>query len=108
MAMLITTDCISCGACEPDCPNEAITAGDSIYVIDVDKCTECVGAFDTPSAWSSARSRTASSWIPTTPRPARSSKRSTPACTDRLSAVSYRLSAVSARHTLRCVLCAER
>jgi ferredoxin len=48
MALLITTDCISCGACEPDCPNEAITAGDAIYVIDVDKCTECVGAYDTP------------------------------------------------------------
>ena len=48
MAMLITTDCISCGACEPDCPNTAISAGDSIYVIDPDKCTECVGAFDTP------------------------------------------------------------
>ena len=48
MAMIITSDCISCGACEPDCPNTAISAGDSIYVIDPDKCTECVGAFDTP------------------------------------------------------------
>ena len=48
MAMIITTDCISCGACEPDCPNTAISAGDSIYLIDPDKCTECVGAFDTP------------------------------------------------------------
>jgi ferredoxin len=46
--MIITTDCISCGACEPDCPNTAISAGDSIYLIDPDKCTECVGAFDTP------------------------------------------------------------
>jgi ferredoxin len=46
--MTITTDCISCGACEPDCPNTAISAGDSIYLIDPDKCTECVGAFDTP------------------------------------------------------------
>jgi ferredoxin len=46
--MFINSDCISCGACEPDCPNEAISAGDSIYVIDVDKCTECVGAFDAP------------------------------------------------------------
>ena len=48
MAMFITSDCISCGACEPDCPNEAISAGDSIYLIDPDKCTECVGAFDAP------------------------------------------------------------
>jgi ferredoxin len=48
MAMLIVEECISCSACEPECPNEAITQGDSIYVIDADKCTECVGAFDTP------------------------------------------------------------
>ncbi len=46
MALLINEDCISCGACEPECPNEAITQGDSIYVIDPEKCTECVGAFD--------------------------------------------------------------
>jgi ferredoxin len=48
MAMVINEDCISCGACEPECPNEAITQGDTIYVIDADKCTECVGAFDAP------------------------------------------------------------
>lgn len=48
MAMVILEECISCSACEPECPNEAITQGDSIYVIDVDKCTECVGAHDAP------------------------------------------------------------
>jgi ferredoxin len=48
MALLINEECISCGACEPDCPNEAISQGDSIYVIDPDKCTECVGAHDAP------------------------------------------------------------
>jgi len=48
MAMLINEECISCGACEPECPNEAITEGDPLYVIDAEKCTECVGAFDTP------------------------------------------------------------
>ena len=48
MAMLVNEECISCGACEPECPNEAITQGDSIYVIDPEKCTECVGAHDTP------------------------------------------------------------
>jgi len=48
MAMIIIDECISCGACEPECPNEAITQGDSIFVIDPDKCTECVGAFDDP------------------------------------------------------------
>lgn len=48
MAMKITAECINCAACEPDCPNTAISAGDSIYIIDPVKCTECVGAFDTP------------------------------------------------------------
>lgn len=46
MAYLITEECINCGACEPECPNQAITAGDEIYIIDLDKCTECVGHFD--------------------------------------------------------------
>lgn len=46
MAYLITEECINCGACEPECPNQAITTGDEIYVIDPDKCTECVGHFD--------------------------------------------------------------
>jgi len=44
MAFKITEECINCGACEPECPNQAITAGDTIYVIDPDKCTECVGS----------------------------------------------------------------
>jgi ferredoxin len=48
MAMLIKEDCISCGSCEPDCPNTAITQGASVYEIAPDKCTECVGAFDAP------------------------------------------------------------
>ena len=39
MAYKITDECISCGACEPECPNEAISEGDIIYVIDPDKCT---------------------------------------------------------------------
>lgn len=48
MAMLINEDCISCGSCEPDCPNTAISQGENLYVIDAAKCTECVGAFDAP------------------------------------------------------------
>jgi len=47
MAYKITEECISCGACEPECPNEAISEGETIYVIDPAKCTECIGAFDT-------------------------------------------------------------
>jgi ferredoxin len=46
MALLISEECINCGACEPECPNQAITAGDERYVIDPAKCTECVGHFD--------------------------------------------------------------
>jgi ferredoxin len=46
MAYMITEACINCGACEPECPNEAISAGEEIYVIDSSKCTECVGHFD--------------------------------------------------------------
>jgi ferredoxin len=46
MAYKITEECINCGACEPECPNQAISAGDEIYIIDSAKCTECVGHFD--------------------------------------------------------------
>lgn len=44
MAYKITDECISCGACEAECPNGAIKEGDNIYVIDPAKCTECVGS----------------------------------------------------------------
>ena len=46
MAIVITDECINCGACEPECPNEAISEGDDLYVIDPDLCTECVGFHD--------------------------------------------------------------
>jgi ferredoxin len=46
MAYMISEECINCGACEPECPNQAIAAGDERYVIDPEKCTECVGRFD--------------------------------------------------------------
>jgi len=46
MAYLITEECINCGACDPECPNQAISAGDERYIIDPNKCTECVGHFD--------------------------------------------------------------
>jgi len=66
MALLITAECINCGACLPECPNEAIFEtrggaeekglhvgdgqgmGNDIYVIAHDRCTECVGHFDEP------------------------------------------------------------
>src|SRR5574341_1555038 len=46
MATMITSECINCGACEPECPNNAISQGDEIYVIDPLLCTECVGVHD--------------------------------------------------------------
>ncbi|MFL1468075.1 YfhL family 4Fe-4S dicluster ferredoxin [Marinobacter sp. DUT-3] len=48
MALMITDACINCDVCEPECPNDAIAPGDEIYVIDPDKCTECVGHYDEP------------------------------------------------------------
>jgi len=44
---ILVEECIVCGACEPECPNEAISHTDS-YLVDALKCTECVGAYDTP------------------------------------------------------------
>lgn len=41
MAYKINDDCISCGACEAECPVGAISQGDSKYVIDPEKCIEC-------------------------------------------------------------------
>jgi len=41
MAYVINDTCISCGACEAECPTEAISAGDGIYVIEADKCIDC-------------------------------------------------------------------
>ena len=48
MALMITDECINCDVCEPECPNDAISMGPEIYVIDPAKCTECVGHFDEP------------------------------------------------------------
>ena len=48
MALMINDDCTACDACVEPCPNDAITSGSPIYVIDPAKCTECVGAHDEP------------------------------------------------------------
>jgi ferredoxin len=74
MAIMITSECINCGACEPECPNNAIYEGgnnwtlggkeysesdaapsgateffsnDHFYIVP-DKCTECKGFHDKP------------------------------------------------------------
>jgi ferredoxin len=74
MAIYITSDCINCGACEPECPNQAIYEpgaawrlgekeysdstspgnfnrefwSDTYYYIVPDKCTECATFHDEP------------------------------------------------------------
>jgi ferredoxin len=48
VALIITHECINCDVCEPECPNQAISQGPEIYVIDPKRCTECVGHFDEP------------------------------------------------------------
>ena len=45
MAYHITDDCIACGACQPECPTDAISEGD-IYVIDAEKCIDCGACAD--------------------------------------------------------------
>lgn len=48
MALMVTDECTSCGACIEDCPNQAISEGDTVYIIDPEKCTECVGFNEEP------------------------------------------------------------
>ena len=63
MALKITEECINCGACQPECPNEAIYGAgedyefngsthealsqDFSYIVP-EKCTECKGFHDQP------------------------------------------------------------
>jgi ferredoxin len=48
MALIISDECINCDVCEPECPNGAISQGETIYEINPALCTECVGHFDKP------------------------------------------------------------
>ncbi len=48
MALMISEECINCDVCEPECPNGALSEGRDAYVIDPEKCTECVGHFGSP------------------------------------------------------------
>ncbi|HZW39029.1 MAG TPA: 4Fe-4S binding protein [Ignavibacteriaceae bacterium] len=66
MAYRVTEECINCGACEPECPNNAIYEGGAAYELNgatstegsffsndyfyivSEKCTECVGFHDEP------------------------------------------------------------
>ena len=56
MAYVISDECLSCGACESECPVNAISEGDGKYEINADECIECgacaaqcpTGAIDLP------------------------------------------------------------
>lgn len=41
MAYKISDECISCGACEVECPVNAISNGGDKFVIDADTCISC-------------------------------------------------------------------
>ncbi|WP_322514473.1 4Fe-4S binding protein [Rhodopseudomonas palustris] len=45
---IVASQCTSCSACEPECPNVAITEKRGVFMIDPSKCTECIGHFDVP------------------------------------------------------------
>ena len=45
MAYKIDDACIACGACQPECPVDAISEGD-IYVIDAAACIDCGACAD--------------------------------------------------------------
>ena len=38
--------CVACGACDDNCPVEAISAPDDCRVIDADACTDCGACVD--------------------------------------------------------------
>lgn len=49
MALAIDSEeCVVCTACEPVCPNKAISRNENTFVIDPKVCTECEGFFDMP------------------------------------------------------------
>ncbi len=41
MAHVITDECLSCGACQAECPVDAISEGDGKFVIDPELCIDC-------------------------------------------------------------------
>ena len=45
---IVKDNCTGCSACEPECPNQAISETTDGLVIDPAKCTECIGHYDEP------------------------------------------------------------
>lgn len=48
MAFRIIEGCVNCWACEPLCPNQAISAARPHFMIDAGRCTECSGEAPEP------------------------------------------------------------
>jgi len=48
MALEIIESCVNCWACEPLCPSKAIYEAAPHFLIDANKCTECVGDYAEP------------------------------------------------------------
>ena len=46
MAYKITDECIKCSICVDECPTEAISEGEEIYLIDKNMCTDCGACAD--------------------------------------------------------------
>ena len=46
MAYMITAECVNCGACEAECPVQAITARADQYVINPESCVDCENYFE--------------------------------------------------------------
>ncbi len=44
MAFVISDECLACGACQSECPNEAIKEGDIFEITDA--CIECGACMD--------------------------------------------------------------
>lgn len=42
----ISHECTACGACVDECPVDAISEGDPIFVINQDECTNCGSCVD--------------------------------------------------------------
>ncbi len=48
MTLKITDDCIACGICVDECPNQAIFEDDMQFAINPDLCTECIVDYAEP------------------------------------------------------------
>lgn len=48
MSLQIVESCVNCWACEPLCPNKAIYEAKPHFLIDPNRCTECIGDHDEP------------------------------------------------------------